>query len=89
MNLHNVCGRTGATEGPPIVLHNDTPLNLDSMREMKMDILKRLAAEILKYKVYPISEKYKDVAKAVIANHPCLKEKGSVGGFCGWKVSLQ
>lgn len=70
-------------------LNDGTSLNIDSKPKLKSEILKSLAAEIVKYKVYPKSEEYEEVAKALIMKHPCLQEKGSVGGFYGWKISLQ
>lgn len=70
-------------------LQNGTSLKIESKPKLKTEILKSLAAEILKYKVYPRSGEYEDVAKTLIAKYPCLKEKGSAGGFFGWKVSLQ
>lgn len=48
-----------------------------------------MAAEIVKYKMYPRNEEFDEVLKALITKHPCLQEKGSVGGFYGWKISLQ
>ncbi len=70
-------------------LNDGTSLNIDSKPKLKSEILKSLAAEVVKYKVYPRIEEYEEVAKALITKHPCLQEKGSVGGFYGWKISLQ
>ncbi|XP_053346752.1 sterile alpha motif domain-containing protein 3-like [Clarias gariepinus] len=70
-------------------LNAGTSLNIDSKPKLKSEILKSLAAEIVKYKVYPRCEEYEEVAKALIKKHPSLQERGSVGGFYGWKVSLQ
>lgn len=70
-------------------LNDGTSLNVDSKPKVRSEILKSLAAEIIKYKAYPKSEEFEELAKALITKHPCLQEKGSVGGFCGWKVSLQ
>ncbi|CAM4276629.1 unnamed protein product [Leuciscus chuanchicus] len=70
-------------------LNDGTLLNIDLKPKLKSEILKSLAAEVVKYKVYPRIEEYEEVAKALITKHPYLQEKGSVGGFYGWKISLQ
>lgn len=57
--------------------------------KLKSDILDGLASEIVKYKVYPSSSEFDDVAQALITTYPCLKEQGSVTGFYGWKISLK
>lgn len=56
---------------------------------LKSDILDGLASEIVKYKMYPSTSEFHDVAQALITKHPCLKEQGSVTGFCGWTISLK
>ncbi|KAF7640946.1 hypothetical protein LDENG_00003750, partial [Lucifuga dentata] len=62
---------------------------LNPHSKLKSDILESLASEIVKYKVYPSSLEFDDVAQALITKHPCLKEQGSVSGFYGWKISLK
>ncbi|XP_077072666.1 uncharacterized protein LOC143746383 [Siphateles boraxobius] len=57
--------------------------------KLKSDILDALASEIIKYKAYPTSADLDDVAAALVQKHPCLKEKGSVSGYYGWKISLK
>lgn len=57
--------------------------------KLKSDKLDGLASEIVKYKVYPSSSEFDDVAQALITKYPCLKEQGSVTGFYGWKISLK
>lgn len=42
-----------------------------------------------KYKIYPSSAEFDNVAEALITKYPCLKEKGSVTGYYGWKISLK
>lgn len=46
-------------------------------KDMKHDILERLAEIIYGYKAYPTKEEFEVVAKALVAEHPCLKEQGS------------
>ena len=62
---------------------------LNPSTKLKSDILDGLASEIVKYKVYPSSAEFDDVALALITKYPCLKEQGSVTGFYGWKISLK
>ncbi|KAL6472423.1 hypothetical protein MHYP_G00186110 [Metynnis hypsauchen] len=38
---------------------------------------------------YPKDEQLEEVAKALIQSHPCLLEKGTRSGYCGWKHYLK
>lgn len=58
-------------------------------RDMKHDILEKLAETMYSYKAYPEDEEISDVAKALISKHPCLTEPGSQPGWYGWKNSLK
>lgn len=58
-------------------------------KDLKHCILDRLAEAIYSYKAYPEDEDIDDVAKALVAEHPCLKERGSSSGYQGWKNSLK
>lgn len=62
---------------------------LSPSTKLKSDILEGLASEIVKYKVYPSSVEFDDVAEALTTKYPCLKEQGSVTGYYGWKISLK
>ncbi|XP_062239270.1 uncharacterized protein LOC133949105 [Platichthys flesus] len=62
---------------------------LNPSPKLKSSILESLASEIIKYKAYPNSAEFDDVAEALIKKHACLKEQGSVTGFYGWKISLK
>ncbi|KAL6459427.1 hypothetical protein MHYP_G00329120 [Metynnis hypsauchen] len=55
----------------------------------RSDILQGLAEEIMKYTAYPKDEQLEEVAKALIQSHPCLLEKGTRSGYCGWKHYLK
>lgn len=55
----------------------------------RSDILEGLAEEIMKYTPYPKNEQLEEVAKALIKSHPCLLEKGTRSGYCGWKYYLK
>ncbi|XP_039892718.1 uncharacterized protein LOC120736559 [Simochromis diagramma] len=58
-------------------------------KDLKHCILDRLAEAIYSYKAYPEDKDIDDVAKALVAEHPCLKERGSSSGYQGWKNSLK
>lgn len=62
---------------------------LSSTPKTRSDILEGLAEEIMKYTAYPKDELLEDVAKALIQSHPCLLEKGTRSGYCGWKHYLK
>ncbi len=57
--------------------------------KLKSGILDVLAEEIINYKAYPSDSEFSDVAEALVAKHPCLKEQGSASGYSGWKISLK
>eukprot|EP00064_Thunnus_orientalis_P020496 superscaffoldBa00005660_g20634 len=44
-----------------------------------------LAEEIIKYTAYPTDGQLEEVAGALVQTHPCLQEKGTGTGCCGWK----
>lgn len=58
-------------------------------RDMKIEILEKLAETIYSYKAYPRNEEIDSVAAALIEKHPCLKEASSTSGWYGWKISLK
>lgn len=58
-------------------------------RDMKHEILEKLAEAIYSFKAYPSDQEFNDVATALIQKHPCLTEPGSVNGCNGWKNSLK
>lgn len=55
----------------------------------RSDILDGLAEEIIKYTAYPKDQHLEEVARALIQSHPCLLEKGTRSGYCGWKHYLK
>ncbi|XP_060746151.1 histone H4 transcription factor-like [Tachysurus vachellii] len=57
--------------------------------EMKHDILEKLEETIYGYKTCQTNEDFEAVAKALVAEHPCLKEQGSSSDCQGWKNSLK
>lgn len=68
--------------------HKDGTL-LDVSKDMKSDILDKIAEAIYVHNPYPTREEYDLVAQALINKHPCLREPGSVSGWYCWKFSLK
>ena len=68
-----------------LYLRDATPLQVT--KELKHEILQKLAETMYVFKAYPGKENYEAVAKALVQTHPCLKEKGSCGWY-GWKNSI-
>ncbi|MEQ2266065.1 hypothetical protein XENORESO_017447 [Xenotaenia resolanae] len=58
-------------------------------KEMKSDMLDKLAQAIFAYTPYPTREEIEAVAQAHVIKHPCLKDPGSVFGWYSWKFSLK
>lgn len=58
-------------------------------KEMKHGILEKLAEAMYSFKAYPTTEEIEAVSKALVGEHPCLKEPGSSSGYNGWKNSLK
>lgn len=58
-------------------------------RDMKHDILEKLAETIYSFKAYPDDKDFSDVAMALISKHPGLTEPGPQPGWYGWKNSLK
>ncbi|KTF79519.1 hypothetical protein cypCar_00042888 [Cyprinus carpio] len=63
--------------------------NLKVIKEMKHDILEKLAETMYEFKAYPTKEEFEAVAKALVQSQACLKEQGSSYGWEGWKNSLK
>lgn len=58
-------------------------------KELKHDILEKLAEVIYAFDAYPTKEDLAAVAQALVETHPCPKEAGSPSGCLGWKNSLK
>uniref|UniRef100_A0A8C5GIV8 Uncharacterized protein n=1 Tax=Gouania willdenowi TaxID=441366 RepID=A0A8C5GIV8_GOUWI len=58
-------------------------------RDMKHDILQKLAESMYSFKAYPDDDDFSSVAKALISKHPSLTEPGPQPGWFGWKNSLK
>ncbi|RXN12037.1 sterile alpha motif domain-containing 3-like protein [Labeo rohita] len=62
---------------------------LSISRDMKSQILLKLAETIYSFMTYPTLEHFGCVAKALVEKHPCLTEPGSTSGWYGWKHSIK
>lgn len=58
-------------------------------KDIKCEILDKLATKIYSFKAYPSNEEFECVARALVETHPCLKEPASATGWYGWKISLK
>ncbi|XP_026068469.1 sterile alpha motif domain-containing protein 3-like [Carassius auratus] len=61
---------------------------LDVTKELKTEILNKLAEVIFNLNPYPTREQIESVSEALVKKHPCLKEPGSSCGWYCWKYSL-
>lgn len=58
-------------------------------RDMKMEILGKIAQAIFEIKSYPEKEELESAAAALVHKYPCLKEPGGFTGYEGWKTSIK
>ncbi|XP_051804017.1 uncharacterized protein LOC127533931 [Acanthochromis polyacanthus] len=58
-------------------------------KSLKTDVLDTLADSMSKISAYPERQHYKNVARALVEKHPCLREPGSEKGWCSWFHSLK
>nr|XP_023657687.1 uncharacterized protein LOC111838687 isoform X2 [Paramormyrops kingsleyae]XP_023657688.1 uncharacterized protein LOC111838687 isoform X2 [Paramormyrops kingsleyae]XP_023657689.1 uncharacterized protein LOC111838687 isoform X2 [Paramormyrops kingsleyae]XP_023657691.1 uncharacterized protein LOC111838687 isoform X2 [Paramormyrops kingsleyae] len=63
--------------------------HLKLTRDLKHDILEKLASTMYSFKAYPNDKEIAKAAEALVAKHPCLKEAGSETGWNGWKNSIK
>lgn len=63
--------------------------HLKLTRDLKHDILEKLAFTMCSFKAYPSDKEIAKAAEALVAKHPCLKEAGSETGWNGWKNSIK
>lgn len=69
--------------------YEKTTKSINLTRDMKMDILDKIAQAIFEVKAYPDQEQIGSVALALVSKHPCLREPGSGTGYDGWKMSIK
>ena len=58
-------------------------------RDVKMEILDKLAPAIFAFKAYPDKYEFDSVASELVKQHPCLKEPGAGTGYAGWTISIK
>nr|XP_054606034.1 sterile alpha motif domain-containing protein 3-like isoform X1 [Nothobranchius furzeri] len=58
-------------------------------KDMKSEILDKMAETMFSFKAYPANEDFEKAAHSLVEKHPCLKEPGSTSGWYGWKISLK
>lgn len=58
-------------------------------RDMKTEILDKIAEAVFEIKGYPEKDELESVASALVLKYPCLKEPGSITGYEGWKASIK
>ncbi|XP_030580944.1 uncharacterized protein LOC115777240 [Archocentrus centrarchus] len=63
--------------------------HLKVTKELKHEILERLAESMYSYTAYPNNAQFESVAQALISKHPSLQERGSTSRCSGWKNSLK
>lgn len=71
------------------LLYTRDRLPMTPSRDMKHDILEKLAETIYNFKAYPDDDDFSSVAKSLISKHPSLTEPGPQPGWYGWKKSLK
>lgn len=66
-----------------------TKKGINLSRDMKIEILDKIAQAIFEVKAYPDQDQIESVASALVSRHPCLREPGSETGYEGWKTSIK
>lgn len=74
-------------QGNLLYMRNQTYMQVP--RDMKHEILEKLAECMYSFKAYPSDDDFNDVASSLVKKHPCLTEPGSSTGWNGWKNSLK
>lgn len=69
--------------------YEQTKKGITLTRDMKIDILDKIAQAVFEVKAYPDQDQIESVASALISRHPCLREPGSKSGYDGWKTSIK
>ncbi|XP_048110323.1 uncharacterized protein LOC125301684 [Alosa alosa] len=61
---------------------------LEATRDMKSDILDKIAQAVFEITAYPEPKERESIAIALDNKHPCLCEPGSGNGWNGWNISI-
>uniref|UniRef100_A0A3B1IYE8 Uncharacterized protein n=1 Tax=Astyanax mexicanus TaxID=7994 RepID=A0A3B1IYE8_ASTMX len=70
-------------------IYKETKKPLNVRRDMKSEILNKLAQTIFEIKAYPDACEIESVASALVQKHPCLTEPGAGSGWDGWMMSIK
>ena len=68
--------------------YEKTEKGINLTRDMKIDILDKIAKAVFEVKAYPEPYQIESVASALITKHPCLREPSGTG-YDGWKSSIK
>ncbi|KAL3999200.1 beta-galactoside alpha-2,6-sialyltransferase (sialyltransferase 2) [Sarotherodon galilaeus] len=71
------------------VTYEKSKKGLGVTRDMKMEILDKIAEAVFEIKAYPEKEELESVLSAMVLKYPCLKEPGSITGYEGWTASIK
>ncbi|CAI5660686.1 unnamed protein product [Oreochromis niloticus] len=71
------------------VTYEKSKKGLAVTRDMKMEILEKIAEAVFEIKAYPEKDELETVASALVLKYPCLQEPGSITGYEGWKASIK
>lgn len=66
-----------------------TKKSISLTRDMKINILDRIAQAVFELKAYPDQDEIESVASALIKSHPCLREPSTEKGYDGSKMSIK
>lgn len=69
--------------------YEKTQFGIDVSRDMKIEILDKIAQSAFDIKAYPEHGELESIASALILKYPCLKEPGKGKGYEGWLVSIR
>lgn len=69
--------------------YEQTKKGINLTRDMKIDILDKIAKAVFEVKAYPEPFQIETVASALITKHPCLQEPSGETGYDGWKSSIK
>ncbi|XP_027019478.2 uncharacterized protein LOC113653841 [Tachysurus fulvidraco] len=70
-------------------VYQETKKPLNVPRDMKSQILDKIAQAIFEIKAYPDAYEIQSVAAALVEKHPCLTEPGKRTGWDGWVMSIK
>jgi len=70
-------------------MHQQTKKPLIVPRDMRSEILDKIAQAVFEVKAYPDAYEIQSVASALVQKHPCLTEPGKRTGWDGWVMSIK